>query len=140
LTFWTKFSEKIRIDIDQEEDERDVGIYNIGYTSDSTDGLKTVNDNQNKIQDKNKSDPNLSKNDEKMKWMYTICCMSSQIKGNNNYDINIDEAKDEIKLTKEEEAIKAANDAKEEPFWESITNICAILIIAIASFFWGLYA
>jgi len=26
LTFWTKFSEKIRVDIDQEEDERDVGI------------------------------------------------------------------------------------------------------------------
>jgi len=81
----------------------------------------------------------LDQNENKMKWLYTICCMSSQNKANNNYDNN-KEPKDEIKLSKEEEAIKAANDAKEKPFWQSVTNIGAILVIATASFFCGLYA
>ncbi len=140
LTFWTKFSEKVRIDIDSEEEEKDTGVYNIGFTLDSIDGLQTINNNLNKTNDNLKTKVNFNEEDNKKKWLYTICCMSSQIKGQTNYDLNIDAAKECTKLSKEEEAIKAANDAKEEPFWESITNCCAILIIAIASFLWGYYA
>ena len=110
----------------------------MGYTPDSTDGLQTINNNLNKTNDNLKTKANFNEVNNKKKWLYTICCMSSQIKEQTNYDLNTDADKEETQLSKEEEAIKAANYLKEEPFWETITNACAILIIAIASFLWGL--
>jgi hypothetical protein len=71
-----------------------------------------------------------------LKWLYIVCCMASKVKSNNNYEINGDSfEKNMPKMTKEEEAIKAANDAKEESFWKSFNNVCAILMIVIAGFY-----
>jgi hypothetical protein len=136
LTFWTRFSDKVRIDIGSQgiPTQNETGVCNVAFT-DSTDGLNTSVNNRNSnfhIKD------NTNDESDNMKWLYTICCMSSK---NNNYDVSIEDAIiEEAKLSIEEEAKKAALAAREDPKWQAICDGAAIILIAVGAFFWGLYA
>lgn len=133
MTHWTKFSEKVRVDIDSSENLKESGNYNIGFT-DSSDGLNTINITPSQTNDS--TNRKLQDDVKNIKWLYTICCMSSQ---NNNYDVNLDEAKQQ-KLTKEEEAKQDAKNAQEEGLWADVCNVMAMILVAFSGFIWGFYA
>ena len=138
MTFWTKYSEEVREDIDNQEKQRE-GIINSGFSGEGSPVSQQIYSIP-KIKVDSVSDSDDSQ--KRKKFLYTICCVGSEMASDSSYDMNRDEnkQKETIKLTPEEEAIRCANEAKELPLWRSINNLFAVLVIAIASFIWGFYA
>ena len=101
------------------------GNFNEGFVSDLT-----------SPEEKNKHAIGDIEHGRKRNFLHTICCVGSQSDDDQQGELNIVNAK----ASKEELAVKAANEAKEEPMWSNINNIGALLVIAVASFLWGYYA
>ena len=91
---------------------------------------------QTSHEEKNKHANSKSEHARKRNLLHTICCVGSQYDDNQKTELSMVNAK----VSKEESAVKAANEAKEEPMWSNINNIGALLVIAVASFLWGYYA
>ena len=100
------------------------------------------NDKTNAVSDmtspeeKNKHANFESEHRRKRNFLQTICCVGSQSDDNQQNKLS----KVNSNLSKEDLAVKAANEAKEEPMWSNINNIGALLVIAVASFLFGYYA
>ena len=125
MTYGTRFSEKVRIDIDG-TDSKSNGIVNMAFSTDPNGDTQSNDRTINK-------DVEGVKNDNKNS-LYKICCINSY---DNDCEVNNTSTK---KLSAEEEAILSANDAKEPPLLRSINNFMAIIVLAFASFIWGYYA
>ena len=95
----------------------------IGSDFDGNQNIDNKNSNESEVQS------NL-KTDLKNKLLLTLCCVSSE-----------DVLKTFDKTLKDEETVIRRLDViKETPFWRSINNSFAIVVIAFASFIWGFYA
>lgn len=67
------------------------------------------------------------------KWLRLLCCMPSQSSQNDDNQNRTDN------LTEEEKAVIAVDNLKTTSLPTSLCNIGAILTIAVASFFFGMY-
>jgi SET domain-containing protein len=111
------------------------GINNDGFI---TDGI--TNDELKRRIDYLKSIESNNNNNLKLKWLYTICCMKSQIK-TNVYEPNRHTIKNQANvITEEEKAKQDVESVKEKPFWQNVNNINAIILLVIASYIYGVYA
>ncbi|CAG2104592.1 unnamed protein product [Medioppia subpectinata] len=139
LTYWSRGSHEVREDIESDAvaETETCGQTNNGFVAeDGTESATTGSQNNNVVL---KS----GDNENRSRLLYTLCCVGSGNKsaeeGDKGYKGN-DGDKGVIPLTKEEEAIRCANDVKETPVWRSVNNLFAILVVGIGSFFWGYYA
>ncbi|XP_054166415.1 sodium/glucose cotransporter 4-like [Oppia nitens] len=130
LTYWSKYSQLVREDIDCEEQvSKQSGESNNCFVSDEMPTEDTIKD---------RPIDQSSEDKQKRRLLYTICCVGSA-NGSTDDDLNV-ENKCKIE-TKEEEAVRCAEEAKEnDTVWRGINNLFAILAIAVTAFFWGYYA
>ena len=68
----------------------------------------------------------------KSKIVSNICCIDSENNCQNEETVN--------ELSIKVEDLKSADSIKETPFWRSVNNSVAIIVICFASFIWGFYA
>ena len=123
MTYFWRFSQKSRSDSDNKD--RDNGLTNQGFTADPHDNTLTANDST-----QNENNAEISDNFWKRVCL-TICCIRSEKE-------SVEELEKGPNTT--EEGVKSATDISEEPFWRSINNGFAIILIGFASFVWGYYA
>ena len=125
LTFWTRYSKEVREDLDSPKQKV---VYNLGF-----EGIMNGNsDTVTYMNNNNSTESNLNKIRQN-KWLRMFCCMpsqSSQTDDNQNRTNN---------LTEEEKAVIAVDNLKTTSLPTSLCNISAILTIAVASFFFGMY-
>lgn len=127
LTFWTRYSKEVREDLDSPKQKV---VYNLGF-----EGIMNGNsDAVTYMNDSNPTESNSNLNEIRQnKWLRLLCCMPSQ---SSQADDNQDRTDN---LTEEQKAVKAVDNLKTTSLPTSLCNIGAILTIAVASFFFGMY-
>ncbi|TRY79758.1 hypothetical protein TCAL_10793 [Tigriopus californicus] len=117
LTFWSRHSDKVRIDLDSEEVEPPA------QEQEDVQSLKALTSHVEDVS-------------------FVRKCVNF-LCGIDNKDKSEEPQEDQMaiaELTPEQKATEAALFLKEEPFWKRIVNLNAVLIMAITAFIIGFYA
>lgn len=125
LTFWTRYSKKVREDLDSPKQKV---VYNLGF-----EGIMNGNSSAVPYMNDSNSTENNFNEIRQNKWLRLLCCMPSQSSQNDDNQNRTDN------LTEEEKAVIAVDNLKTTSLPTSLCNISAILTIAVASFFFGMY-
>lgn len=125
LTFWTRYSKKVREDLDSPKQKV---VYNLGF-----EGIMNGNSSAVPYMNDSNSTENNFNEIRQNKWLRLLCCMPSQSSQNDDNQNRTDN------LTEEEKAVIAVDNLKTTSLPTSLCNIGAILTIAVASFFFGMY-
>ncbi|CAG2107148.1 unnamed protein product, partial [Medioppia subpectinata] len=121
LTYWSRGSHEVREDIDADAvtESETCGQTNNGFVAeDGTESATTGPQNNNVV---SKS----GDNENRSRLLYTLCCVGSGNKSAEEGEKGNDGEVGVIPLTKEEDAIRCANDVKETPVWRSVNNLFA---------------
>ncbi|XP_067122595.1 sodium/glucose cotransporter 4-like [Centruroides vittatus] len=143
LTFWSRLSPEIRDDLDTHSTSKaktakvSDGAENPGFQevengisiemslkSPDIQQNKEINQPQNDIF---KPEPTLVK-----RAFYFVCGLSENLRKNKDQEVE--------RLSPEDEAKRAVEFMKSNPFWDTISNGNAVFLLIVASFAWGYYA
>ncbi|XP_065570557.1 sodium/glucose cotransporter 1-like isoform X2 [Artemia franciscana] len=117
LTWWTRYSRKVRLDLrDEIEEQAELA-------------------KRRELKRQNESETNLveKKLPTWRRALNFVCGVETQ-------KVTTVIENDRVKLSPQEEAKEAADFLKEDHFWGRFVNINAIIIMGCASFLWGFYA
>lgn len=141
LTFWSRMSPEIRDDLDTRSSKTKIskvadGTENPAFHEENVISiemsLKNPDIQHNEEIKRNQKDMFEPKLSLIRRAFYFICGMSENLRKTKDQEIE--------KQSPEEEANKAVEFMKDNPFWDTICNGNAIIVLVIASFVWGYFA
>lgn len=149
LTFWTKSSDKVRFNID--DVKKFNGHHMEGVVNREFSGLDEYNDIQFEQPGPGAHirapldfvEPILmGERSPAVKLLYTMCCMGKDNDKSGDKKTSYDIRRDSIieRLSMEDEAKFASTLANQEDSSARWCNIHAVILLVVASFFWGVYA
>lgn len=145
MTFWSRFSEEVRHDIDNKSKEI-TSVYhtnnnNVEFIEDGDLQVEKYHSENGSVNSNRNSHKNKDVVEEKtnLKWLYLLFCMNSQRK--KEMQMRKQQFDEMIvgKLSPEQQASDDATKAKEDRIQGNICNVSAIILIIIGSFVWGYF-
>lgn len=147
LTYWTRHSAEPRMDIRKAKNDPNFNtISSNGKVNAAFDDPAVIDQQIKKSDiemktmslgdDVHISSPKAVSSDEDLPlWrraFYCVCGLSKDLRDNQEQEAP--------KLSPVEEAQQAVGFLKENPFWSSVTNFNAVLLLVVGAFVWGFYA
>ncbi|RWS24646.1 sodium/glucose cotransporter 4-like protein [Leptotrombidium deliense] len=135
LTYWTRFSDKVRIDINQTNHvlPKSIGVFNVAFDArnETIETMQNANENIKSEQNSSRDANNI------INMLYFVCCLRSEY---NKSQVSTANAKQITTINLEENAKIEATSVKESPFWSSVCSIFAVITVVVTSFVLGFYS
>ena len=145
MTFWSRFSEEVRHDIDNKSKEI-TSVYhtnnnNVEFIEDGDLQVEKYHSENGSVNSNRNSHKNKDVVEEKtnLKWLYLLFCMNSQREKEMQMRKQQFDEMNAGKLSPEQQAIEDSTKAKEDRIQGNICNVSAIILVIIGSFVWGFF-